>query len=405
MQIVDIDSPHPLLDLSWIRQACGDASLSVAECLEQQEKVGPNVLFDTAFYRKSYAAEIPVGMSCLEHFCRQRKDSPRDPNPLFSTKQWHETHGWRIANPDAWRTEFFRTLGQEARFSRQERRRYEEGQIVVQDNIIGSAPAPGQEICLFVHFDKADQVQPYVLDYLDALKERGFSIVFLTNSARLQAHAMQALSSRVWRVVTTTNRAYDWGLYFIGVRSIRDAYPDSPILMANDSVVYTGHGLDDLLACARADASNITGAIESLLHDWHLQSFFIYCGARVVQSDAWTGFWDAYRHHNDKWCVINGQEMGFSRWMSRHGVPMVAGWRYSDILQAADCYSASEWRNDLVRNRGITNPTVELWDVLYKTDFPFIKRSIFTQPISANNLDQMCNVISGLRKPHNIEYI
>ncbi|MBU9411745.1 rhamnan synthesis F family protein [Burkholderia multivorans] len=391
-----MQSPHPMLDLDWIREASGEPNMSVSDCIKQQDIVGPNILFDTKYYRSTYGAEMPVGMTCLEHFCRQLRESPRDPNPLFSVKQWHETIGWRLQGEQTWRNELIRTLGQEARFSREELRRQNEGRVVVQDSVVGLAPKKGQDICLFVHYDKNDDVQPYVIDYLDALNDQGVSVMFLSNSKSLLPIAREKLRDRVWRIVNCENRAYDWGLYSIGVRLLGDDINGHSILLANDSVVGTMNPLDELFKLARSGEYQIVGAIESLLHDWHLQSFFIYCSDELVSSGAWADFWKAYRPHNDKWFVINSQKMGFARWMARRNVRMKGAWEYWPTLEAADENSASQWRRDLIKNRGITNPTVELWDVLLENGFPFLKRSILENELAAGNIAHMCNVLSRL---------
>src|SRR6516165_3526229 len=101
-------SPHPLIDIDWIREACGDSSLSPSACLRRQDDVGPNILFDTHYYRATYGQRIPVGMTCLEHFCRRVKDDFLDPNATFSTRLWHRMVGAGIANAMAWRSALFR---------------------------------------------------------------------------------------------------------------------------------------------------------------------------------------------------------------------------------------------------------------------------------------------------------
>src|SRR4051812_25412999 len=109
-------NPHPLIDPAWIRQASGAPGMSIGDCLREQDRVGPNILFDVDYYREMYGADIPSGMTCLEHFCRQERERPRNPNPLFSTQQWHETIGWRLPEAASWRRELFTTMGAEARF-------------------------------------------------------------------------------------------------------------------------------------------------------------------------------------------------------------------------------------------------------------------------------------------------
>lgn len=389
------ESPHPLIDIEWIRHACCSPTMPVRECLLQLDRVGPNALFDVAYYRENYGRDIPHGMSCLEHFCRQERFAPRNPNRLFSTKQWHETIGWRFTEGDTWRRELFTSMGAEARFSRHELQRQESGAVIFGDQQVSPPPRPGQEICLFVHYDRHDDVQDYVIDYLDALCEQDVSIVFLTNSVGLCPEAAEKLKNRVWRVVYTDNKAYDWGLYSIGVRLINDlGISGHPIVLANDSVIGTMDSLSPLFEVARSGRYEVTGAIDSLLHDWHLQSFFIYCSAEMVASEVWRSFWQLYRPHSDRWYVVNAQEMGFSRWLVRHNIPVGAAWSYEELLRTAENGKASEWRAQIIAEQQITNPTIEMWDLLLKVRFPFLKKAVLTTPLSAGNITELCNVLS-----------
>ena len=394
-------SPHPLIDFDWIREAAGIADLSPSDCLAYQDTVGPNALFDPVYYRDTYGTLIPSGMTCLEHFCRQRRDGPLNPNGLFSMQQWHETIGHRLESPQ-WRTVLFETLGREARFSREEMARYREGKVVLSDQVIGPSPRAGQEIVLFVHYDANDEVAPYVTDYMDALREQGVCFLFLTNSARLTPAAWEQLKGRVWRVVCSHNKAYDWGLYHVGVRLLeRGGFTGHPLILANDSVVGTINSLDPLFVRARSGEAEVTGAIDSRIHAWHLQSFFLYCTASLVGSAAWRDFWAAWRPHHDKWCVINSHEFGFSRWMQGRGVTMKAAWSYDDVLKAVDIEHANEWRRALIEHKRDVNPTHELWDVMLECGFPFLKRSVFTMPLASENLTHMTNVISRIaRRSH-----
>ncbi len=102
---------NPLFDADWIRLACDSPGMLMAECVEQHDIVGPNILFDPEFYRNSYGADIPDGMTCLEHFCSQTTARFYDPNALFSTRQWHETLGGQIPKGSDWLSELIQSLG------------------------------------------------------------------------------------------------------------------------------------------------------------------------------------------------------------------------------------------------------------------------------------------------------
>jgi SAM-dependent methyltransferase len=386
-----------MLDIDWIRQSRGDPGMSLSECLEEQDRVGPNALFDTRFYRAAYGSNIPHRMTCLEHFCRQTKEQPRDPNPFFSVRQWHEIAAESF--PHLGFGGFVRGLGTEARFAREELQRFKNGMLQTGDFVLGSGPAPGQEICVFAHYDERNEVQPYVLDYLDALLEHGVCISFVSSCEALVPGAHESLKGRVWRLACTRNRGRDWGLYHIGVRLLEKEFPGHPIILVNDSAVGTMNSLNPLFEAARSDGAEITGAVDSWVHDWHLQSFFLYCNCQAVKSAAWREFWNGFRPLNEKWFVINAHEVGFSRFMTARGIRMKAVWEYNHILRTAAMNTASTWRDDFIRRQGKTNPSVEFWDLLLEKGFPFLKRELMSPPpggICSGNLRHLCNVISNL---------
>lgn len=394
----NVGSPHPMVDLDWIRLASGNPSLSVRECLDRQDTVGPNILFDVEYYRQQYGRDIPAHMSALEHFCRQDETCLRNPNALFSTQQWLEV--FRALTPDSsrWREELVRVLGREAAFSRNEYLRDQNDEIILSDTFVGKAPAQGDDICLFVHYDRHDQIQPYVVDYLKALKASGVSIVFLSNTKEFSEKEIDKVRNIVWRVVCTDNKAYDWGLFRQGMKLLEGQYERNPILIANDSVTYLGRGLDEMIAQCRAHPERVTGAISAKQHIWHMQSFFLYCGKEVVRSRPWKEFWNKIRAHDDKWFVINANEFGFSRWMADQNVPMYAIWNYDDLISGENRNRASKWRDGVFEKKELANPTVDLWDILLEHGFPFLKNSILKESILAGNIDHLCNIISALSR-------
>lgn len=392
-------SPHPLIDLEWIRQASGDSELPLHRCLELIDITGPNCLFDPTFYREKHSDTLPDGMSILEHFCRQTTANPCDPNRTLSIQQWHETTS-HINPSKNWRRALNWSLAEEAVFSRKELVRYTKNEIILKDIALGPDPRSSQEICIFVHYDSSDDVQECVLDYLDALIAQNVCILFMTNSSQLRPEAMEKLKHRIWRLILTENRSYDWGLYYLGVTMIQKQYPNQPIILANDSVLLLG-SLTPLFNFARSGKKLISGAIDCPMHSWHMQSFFHYCSSEATQSNAWRIFWDKFRPHKDKWFVINSHEFGFCRWLTSQDISMGSPWLYSDVVKVPPLSHASPWRNYILETQSPANPTVELWDTLIEQGFPFLKRSLLKPGGSANfseNLPHLANVISRLAR-------
>ncbi|MBB2203812.1 hypothetical protein [Gluconacetobacter takamatsuzukensis] len=394
----EIGVAHPLIDIEWIRLASKNPSLTIPECLALQDTVGPNILFDVDFYRRTYGHEIPQGMTCLQHFCQQDASCLRDPNPLLMTRHWFEIFSWKFPHPNEWQFAFFREMGQDAIISRIEMQRDLNNDIVLSDDIIGVPPAPGQDICLFVHYDRHDEIQPYVVDYIEALKNAGVAVFLLSNTKKFKQSEIDKVKNSVWRIICADNAAYDWGLHRQGVRRLMKEYPRNPILLANDSVTYLGHGLPGIMNICRQNPNLMLGAIAAYQHAAHLQSFFIYCSSEIVTSDAWMGFWENFKYHHNKWFVVNGNEFGFSRWMIDHNVPTGGLWDYFNLLSSTKRNRSNENREKVLAKDHLVNPTMELWDVLIDQGFPFIKNLILNEKVACGNRDHLCNIISRLAK-------
>lgn len=394
--------PADLIDSAWIRKQRGDANLTDDQCavLASRGEVSPNALFDLSFYRKQAGLQPGQPLNIAQDFFDHLfSDQSRSPNPLFSVPDWLHCVGYKFEQRAI--DVLLNDLKHEMQFTALETRRRESKEIVISDQILGSEPAPGQEICLFVHYDARDAVQECVLDYLELLATHGFAIVFLTNSNQLSTATLTILSKKVWRVICTDNRAYDWGLYRIGLETLGDSYKTSPLLFANDSVVATLAPWEPLLTFARSGQADIAGAIDSELPFSHLQSFFLYCHPRVHQSDAWEEFWKQLRPHDDKWFVILSAEVGFSRWMSDAGYRVASHWKQKDLYQLSSPSQTSQWRDEVLQRGLPENPTVELWDLLLESNFPFLKRSLLRPPVGSNqadNLPHLANVISRMGK-------
>lgn len=396
----DTLDPADLLDPEWIRRQLGDPMLSAEQCqaLAFQGEVAPNALFDLAFYRMQAGCQpgqpLNIAQDFLDHLSSEQ---PRSLNPLFSVTDWLHCVGYKFGQRAA--EILLNDLKHEMQFAALEAQRRESSEIIISDQIVGKDPNPGQEICLFVHYDGRDAVQECVVDYLELLARHGFAIVFLTNSKQLSNTTLETLTGTVWRVVCTDNRAYDWGLYRIGVELLGDSFPDSPFLFANDSVVATLAPWEPLLTFARSKQADLAGAIDSALPFPHLQSFFLYCHPCVHQSEAWTEFWQQLRPHDNKWFVILSAEVGFSRWMNNAGFQVASFWQQQDLYQRPSPSQTSRWREEILLRGLPENPTVELWDLLMECNFPFLKRSLLrpsTSTNQANNLPHLANLLSRL---------
>ncbi|HTW28270.1 MAG TPA: rhamnan synthesis F family protein [Acetobacteraceae bacterium] len=251
----------------------------------------------------------------------------------------------------------------------------------------------GPKVVVFVHFDRAGAVREYAMIYLRAFAEAGFSIVFVTNSGRLQPAAMSALQQICACVLVRRNVGYDFGAWREGFAHLALPRPDTElVVMANDSVYGPLRPLDDLLAQIDFERADVWGLTESWQSRFHLQSYFLAFRPEVLASEAWRRFWTAVRPAPSKHWIIHRNEIGLTQALIRAGFRVQSVWPYTRLLQVVDPEltdgepsrdpvqqvrrdHARRIREAMVRQVPM-NPTSDLWRQLLLAGFPFIKREL-----------------------------
>jgi lipopolysaccharide biosynthesis protein len=162
-------------------------------------------------------------------------------------------------------------------------------------------------------------VRPYVRHYIDALREAGFSVVFLTAGRALESESMAWLQSRCALVVRRRNVGRDFGAHKTGLNEIGDRSRFDRLLLVNDSVYGPFSDLEKVLADTdtSADVWSITDSWE---RRFHLQSFFLLLSPPAFQNAAFGAFWRRVRPVRSKWFLIRAYEVGLTRAMIKEGM-------------------------------------------------------------------------------------
>jgi hypothetical protein len=261
--------------------------------------------------------------------------------------------------------------------------------------------ALGPLVALFVHFDRRGRVRPYVLQYVAALQQCGFSVVFVTNSGRLRDDSVAALRKLCACILIRRNIGYDFAAWREGLDFLRLPRDNTDmVLIANDSVYGPLRPLDPILAQIDFDRADIWGATESWQTRYHLQSYFLIAGRKALTSEAWRTFWRTVRPVQSKHWVIRHYEVGLTQALIRGGMRCAAIWRYTELIgnvepsligRAGDGDAlandpsltarrshAGRIRQGAVARRPL-NPTSDLWRQLLLAGYPFLKRELLRE--------------------------
>ena len=253
-------------------------------------------------------------------------------------------------------------------------------------------------VAVFVHFDIGGAVQPFVLDYLKALNAHGFSVIFVTNSGRLDKAAQAALKQDCAAVLVRRNVGYDFGAMRDGLRHAALPRANTEmVLVANDSVYGPLADMGPMFQRIDFARADVWGATESYQNRYHLQSFFLVAGRTALASTAWAEFWRSVRPVRSKLWVISRYEVGMTQSLMKGGLRCAAIYPYKELVARIDPSSlvatekdAPEEADPFVANRKThlarilyaashrlpLNPTAELWRQLLQSGFPFLKREL-----------------------------
>lgn len=268
--------------------------------------------------------------------------------------------------------------------------------------VVSMWPAPeidlGPRVAIFIHFDPRGAVGGHTLHYVRALAEAGLSVVFVTNSAGLRAEARDALRPLCAGVIVRRNIGYDFGAMRDGIEALRLPRPNTQsVLLVNDSLYGPLCPLGPALERMDFAKADVWGATDSWQGSYHLQSYFVAVGRKVLESTVWRQFWSGVRPVRSKIWVVLRYELGLSRALVRGGFNVAALWRYQDLVDRVDPALLIHPDRDAPMNeepmiamrrihahrirynvaiRRPLNPTSDLWRQLLQAGFPFVKREL-----------------------------
>lgn len=260
-------------------------------------------------------------------------------------------------------------------------------------------PELGRRVVLFVHFDRAGDVRPYVLHFVRSLHAAGLSVVFVSNSGRLRPDALESVRPLCDAVLIRRNVGYDFGAWreALGVLGLPRTDTEA-VFLVNDSLYGPLAPLGPVLERIDFAAADVWGLTESWQTRYHLQSYFLAVSARAMAHPAWAAFWRDVRPAPSKHWIVRRYEVGFTQAMLWAGLSCRALWPYGALATDIDPALLHEEKGeqgsvlvdpvDTMRKhhtrhvrtasalRMPLNPTSDLWRQLLRAGFPFLKREL-----------------------------
>ena len=80
-----------------------------------------------------------------------------------------------------------------------------------------------KSICIFAHFNKNNNLEEYVIDYLNAIKELVDEVIFVSTSD-MKPHKINLLQNIVSKIIIKDNKGYDFGSWKEGLLFVKNNY-------------------------------------------------------------------------------------------------------------------------------------------------------------------------------------
>ncbi len=228
-------------------------------------------------------------------------------------------------------------------------------------------------VCFFGHFHQGGIIAQYVIDYLNAIRKAGFSIVFTTASV-LQPVELNKIAGAVDIFIPRENIGLDFGGWATAYAA---AYPltASLLLLTNDSVYFLRDDLDSYISSLLEVPADFYGTVESIEGSSpHIQSWFVLLRKQAYNSGHMRLLLSEPPADLDRHSLIEKYEIGLTKGLLAQGL------RYHSSYRAPR----------LIGDRGIKgNLTHHLWyTLLVKEDFPFLKIDLLRRnPLNVSGVE------------------
>lgn len=253
------------------------------------------------------------------------------------------------------------------------------------------------KICIFAHYDEEAQVKPYVVYYLNKLKEKNYSIYFVSTAPKADDDIIEQLLKICTKVIYRENIGYDFGSWQIGLKLISSMVSNiNHVLLANDSVYGPIFDMDVLFNDYSESQSDFYGASDSYQTGYyHIQSYFMIISNKVLNSTTWLKFWDNLKNYHRKDDIIVNFEIGLSMVLMVNGFNLNSYCKsnisINDAILKEHIYSSQ-----LMKSSSDYNLTHVLWDfMISEYNFPFIKKELIEKnPLRLKTLQGLSKVIN-----------
>ena len=237
-----------------------------------------------------------------------------------------------------------------------------------------------KRLAIFAHYDNSDEIQPYIVFHVRALREVCDEVIFVS-TARLSDIETSKMRKHCANIILKENVGYDFGMWKHAFEGI-DVNAWDELVLTNSSVfgpIFPLRESFDTMAGDPCDFWGMTGSCEIA---WHLQSYFLVFRRHVLHSPVFAQFWRSVLPHEDKSVIIRNHEVGLTGLLEKHGFR--AG-------QLTDLERLRAFRiRRMLLGRSRRNPVIFYPVQVIRCGMPYLKVAHFRDNPRNLRLDKLC---------------
>ncbi|MBD1194993.1 rhamnan synthesis F family protein [Vulcanococcus sp. Clear-D1] len=187
-------------------------------------------------------------------------------------------------------------------------------------------PKPSRPLLVFAQFSEDGRLRGDLLPLLQAYRAHADLIFVGATPALLQQpRAMRQLQRLCSIVLIRRNEGYDFGSWMSALRFCADDLPNCrELILTNDSFYGPVLPLEPLFQRLQSCKADVVGLTDNLLYQPHLQSAFMVYRHPVIQSEAFTNFWENLQVWPTKRDLVKQCEVGLPVHLHKSGFTLAS---------------------------------------------------------------------------------
>lgn len=217
-------------------------------------------------------------------------------------------------------------------------------------------------IAVIASWDAGNIMSLSLSRYIEELEQAGYlSLVVFTGNSQAPLEWPHGLADSAV-VVRRRNIGYDFGSWAAALNALPFIRKAENVLLTNDSMVGPFASLKDLMADVEESTASVVALTDSYQVGHSVQSYFMHFKGGILGDLAWRHFFDGVRSQKSKLDVVFTYEAS----VARESIAGAYGWKAQ--FPAGALGVAHQ------------NPALVAWRELLELGYPFVKRTLWTEP-------------------------